>query len=84
MHPKSGVFPEGFPIPRGFGDLLRQEGNQTTKYNASLRWRRDMFGAGFSAYYLSDFVETGAGHQARPEVGDPVHDHLQQLLRLLR
>jgi outer membrane receptor protein involved in Fe transport len=58
---ESGVFPAGFPIPRGFGDLLRQDGNQTTKYNASLRWRRDNVGAGLSAYYLSDFVETGPG-----------------------
>ncbi|MCW8926419.1 MAG: TonB-dependent receptor, partial [Xanthomonadales bacterium] len=58
---ESGVFPAGFPIPTGFGDLLRQDGNQTTKYNASLRWRRDMLGAGISAYYLSDFIDTGPG-----------------------
>jgi len=58
---ESGVFPPGFPAPTGFGDLLRQDGNQTTKYAASLRWRRDHLGAGMSAYYLSDFVDTGVG-----------------------
>jgi len=58
---ESGVFPEGFPTPTGFGDLLRENGNQTTKYNTSLRWSRDNFGAGLSAYYLSSFIETGPG-----------------------
>jgi outer membrane receptor protein involved in Fe transport len=58
---ESGIFPEGFPVPTGFGNLLRVEGNQTTKYNASLRWRRDAVGAGLSAYYLSDFVDNGPG-----------------------
>jgi outer membrane receptor protein involved in Fe transport len=58
---ETGVFPASFPAPRGFDDLLRQDGNQTTKYNASLRWRRDAFGASLSAYYLSDFIQTSLG-----------------------
>ncbi|MCP4047594.1 MAG: TonB-dependent receptor [Gammaproteobacteria bacterium] len=58
---ESGVFPAGFPTPSGFGDLLKQNGNQTTKYNTSLRWRRDHFGAGVSAYYLGRFFHTGPG-----------------------
>jgi len=58
---ESGVFPAGFPTPTGYGDLLRQDGNQTTKYNASLRWRKDNVGASFSAYYLGDFVQTSLG-----------------------
>jgi outer membrane receptor protein involved in Fe transport len=57
----SGVFPEGFPAPRGFDDLIRQEGNQTRKYTANLRWRMDHFGAGLSGYYLGSFVDTGLG-----------------------
>ncbi len=57
----SGVFPGGFPLPSGFGDLLRENGNQTTKYNASLRWRKSDFGAGLSAYHLSNFIQTSLG-----------------------
>jgi outer membrane receptor protein involved in Fe transport len=58
---ESGVFPAGFPAPRGFDDLIRQDGNQSKKYNASLRWRKDDLGAGISAYYLGNFVDTGVG-----------------------
>ncbi len=58
---ESGVFPEGFPTPTGYGDLLRQDGNQTEKYTANLRWRMDAFGAGLSGYYLGDFVQTSLG-----------------------
>jgi len=58
---ESGVFPAGFPMPSGYGDLLRQNGNQTTKYNTSLRWRRDNLGVGVSAYYLSSFIQTSLG-----------------------
>lgn len=58
---ESGVFPAGFPTPAGYGDLLRQDGNQTTKYNASLRWQGENLGASFSAYYLSSFVQTSLG-----------------------
>ncbi|MFC1778204.1 TonB-dependent receptor, partial [Pseudomonadota bacterium] len=41
--------------------LLRQDGNQTTKYNFSLRWRREAFGVNLSAYYLSSFIQTSLG-----------------------
>ena len=58
---ESGVFPETFPAPRGFEDLLRQDGNQTTKYNGSLRWRRDRWGVNLTAYYLSSFIQTSLG-----------------------
>jgi outer membrane receptor protein involved in Fe transport len=57
----SGVFPAGFPTPTGYGDLRRQDGNQTKKYSANLRWRLDDFGAGLSASYLGDFVQTSLG-----------------------
>jgi outer membrane receptor protein involved in Fe transport len=58
---ESGVFPESFPAPRGFDDLLRQDGNQTTKYNASLRWSKDHWGINLTAYYLSSFIQTSLG-----------------------
>ena len=58
---ESGVFPIGFPSPTGYGDLLRQNGNQTKKYNTSLRWRKDKFAASLSAYYLSNFIQTSLG-----------------------
>ena len=60
---ESGVFPETFPIPTGFGDLMRQDGNQETKYNASLSWRKGDFGARLSYYYLSDFYQSSLGEQ---------------------
>ncbi len=58
---ESGVFPETFSTPTGFGDLLRQDGNQETKYNASLSWRKGDFGARLSYYYLSDFYQSSLG-----------------------
>jgi outer membrane receptor protein involved in Fe transport len=58
---ESGVFPESFPAPRGFDDLLRQDGNQTTKYNASIRWRKGDFGVNLSGNYLSSFIQTSLG-----------------------
>lgn len=58
---ESGVFPETFSTPTGFGDLLRQDGNQETKYNASLSWRKDAVAARLSAYYLSDFYQSSLG-----------------------
>jgi len=57
----AGVFPAGFPSPSGFGDLIRQDGNQETKYSASLSWRKEAFGARVSGYHLSDFVQTSLG-----------------------
>jgi len=58
---EAGVFPDAFPAPRGFDDLLRQDGNQTTKYTANLRWNRNAFGVNLSAYYLSSFIQTSLG-----------------------
>jgi len=58
---ETGVFPATFPAPRGFDDLLRQDDNQTTKYNSSLWWRKDQWGVNLSAYYLSSFIQTSQG-----------------------
>jgi outer membrane receptor protein involved in Fe transport len=60
---ESGVFPEAFPSPTGFGNLLRQDGNQKSKYNASLSWRKDAMGARVSANRLGDFYQSSLGMQ---------------------
>ena len=60
---ESGVFPPTFPAPRGFDDLLRQDGNQTNKYNTSLRWRKENWGVNLAAYYLSSFIQTSLGER---------------------
>ncbi|ANO53154.1 TonB-dependent receptor [Woeseia oceani] len=59
----AGVFPETFTTPTGFGDLLRQDGNQETKFNARLSWSKDAMAARVSAYYLSDFYQSSLGTQ---------------------
>jgi len=53
----SGVLPANYPIS-GFDDLLRKDGNQTSKYNASVNWRKDAFGINLMAYYLSNFYQS--------------------------
>jgi outer membrane receptor protein involved in Fe transport len=60
---EAGIFPSTFPAPRGFDDLLRQDGNQTTKFNASIRWRKGAFGVNLSGYYLSSFIQTSLGER---------------------
>jgi len=60
---ENGIFPPTFPAPRGFDDLLRQDGNQTNKYNASLRWRKEHWGVNLAAYYLSSFIQTSLGER---------------------
>ena len=53
----AGIIPENYPV-RGFDDLLRRDGNQSTKYNASLNWRYDRFGVNLTAFYLSRFYQS--------------------------
>jgi outer membrane receptor protein involved in Fe transport len=54
-----GILPEGY-YPGGFADLMRQDGNQSNKYNFSLAWRKDAWGANLSAFYLSSFIWTSS------------------------
>jgi hypothetical protein len=54
---EAGVLPPGF-FPEGFADLIRQDGNQSNKYNFKLSWRKDAWGATVSAFYLSSFIQT--------------------------
>ena len=54
-----GILPPGY-FPGGFSDLIRQDGNQTNKYNFSLRWRKNAWGASVSAFYLSSFIWTSS------------------------
>jgi iron complex outermembrane receptor protein len=43
---------------RGFDDLLTQNGNQRNKYNGSVRWHKDAWGASLTGFYLSRFEQT--------------------------
>jgi iron complex outermembrane receptor protein len=54
---QEGILPPGF-YPEGFADLIRQNGNQANKYNFSLNWRKNDWGANLSAFYLSSFIDT--------------------------
>jgi len=47
-------------VPEGYGDILRMDGNQEEKMNASVRWRRNDWSATLAWYYLSDFYSTYA------------------------
>jgi hypothetical protein len=53
----AGILPPGY-FPGGFADLMRQDGNQANKYNFSLAWRKNAWGANVSAFYLSSFIQT--------------------------
>jgi len=56
---EEGILPVGF-YPEGFADLIRQDGNQANKYNFSLNWRKNDWGANLSAFYLSSFIWTSS------------------------
>jgi outer membrane receptor protein involved in Fe transport len=53
---QSGCIPINYPIA-GLGDLLRINGNQEEKMNASLRWNKSGWGAAVSWFYLGDFIQ---------------------------
>jgi outer membrane receptor protein involved in Fe transport len=46
--------------PEGFGDILRKDGNQEEKMNASVRWDRNAWSASLAWFYLSDFLDLDA------------------------
>ncbi|HEY5775971.1 MAG TPA: TonB-dependent receptor, partial [Xanthomonadales bacterium] len=54
-----GILPVGY-YPGGFADLMRLDGNQSNKYNFSLSWNKDAWGANLSAFYLSSFIWTSS------------------------
>jgi len=54
---KAGILPEHYPID-GFSDLIRRDGNQSTKMNARIRWRRNNWAASASVFYLSNFYQS--------------------------
>ncbi len=54
---QAGILPESYPV-RGFDDLLTQNGNQRNKYNGSVRWHKDAWGASLTGFYLSRFEQT--------------------------
>ena len=45
-----------YPIG-GLGDLLKREGNQDERHNATVSWRKDEWGASVSAYRIGDFYQ---------------------------
>jgi len=53
----AGILPANYPVT-GFDDLRKQDGNQTTKYNATMNWRKDAFGINLAAFYLSRFYQS--------------------------
>jgi len=54
---KEGILPAHYPID-GFADLIRRDGNQSSKMNARVRWRRNNWAASASVFYLSDFYQS--------------------------
>jgi outer membrane receptor protein involved in Fe transport len=53
----AGIIPSNYPVT-GFSDLRRMDGNQDTKMNARVRWRKDSWGASLAWFYLSDFFQS--------------------------
>jgi len=53
----AGVIPAHYPVD-GFSDLVRRDGNQSTKWNARARWRKNNWGASAAVFYLSDFYQS--------------------------
>ena len=53
----AGIIPSNYPVA-GFDDLLRMDGNQETKMNARLRWRKNDWGASVAWFYLGDFYQS--------------------------
>lgn len=53
----AGIIPASFPID-GFGDLIQRDGNQESRQNVSVRWRRDDWGASVSAYRIGEFYQS--------------------------
>jgi outer membrane receptor protein involved in Fe transport len=52
----SGELPAGVAL-RGYGDLLLREGNADEKFNASVRWSKDEWGAYLSMVKLGGFYD---------------------------
>jgi outer membrane receptor protein involved in Fe transport len=53
----AGIIPDNYPVT-GFADLRRMDGNQDTKMNARVRWRKDAWAASVAWFYLSDFYQS--------------------------
>lgn len=53
----AGILPEHYPVD-GFSDLIKRDGNQSSKMNARIRWRRDNWAASASAFYLGKFYQS--------------------------
>lgn len=54
---ESGLLPDDV-IPSGIGDLKGRNGRPDWRYTASLRWRKDNFGAGVFVRHVGEFFES--------------------------
>jgi len=54
---KEGILPSHYPVD-GFSDLIRRDGNQRSKMNAHIRWRKENWAASASVFYLGDFYQS--------------------------
>jgi iron complex outermembrane receptor protein len=52
-----GTLPANTPLD-GFADLIRRDGNQDEKHNASVRWSKDAFAASVTMFKLGDFYQS--------------------------
>jgi outer membrane receptor protein involved in Fe transport len=52
----AGIIPDNYPVA-GLGDLIERNGNQETKMNARVRWRKGDWAASVAWFYLSDFYD---------------------------
>lgn len=53
----AGIIPSNYPVD-GFADLIRRDGNQSNKWNARVRWRKNNWGVSAAMFYLSDFYQS--------------------------
>ena len=53
----AGIIPAHYPVD-GFSDLIRRDGNQDTKMNVRIRWRKNDWGASAAMFYLGKFYQS--------------------------
>jgi outer membrane receptor protein involved in Fe transport len=67
---KSGELPSTISL-RGYGDLLLREGNMDEKFNASVRWSKENWGASLSMFKVGSFFD--ADQTRETESGEVVN-----------
>ena len=54
---ESGLIPPSYPID-GFADLVGRDGNQDTRYNFKVNWRKNDWSASFGGNYIGSFYQS--------------------------